>query len=62
MVNGQWSMVNLLNKLFKFRELMKLKKLKKLKDDTLGCGLHSAPYSAAKAIFLSPRIKSAPYC
>ena len=38
--------------LFKFRELMKLKKLKKLKDDTLGCGLHSAPYSAAKAIVL----------
>ena len=32
--------------------LMKLKKLMKLKDDTLGCGLHSAPYSAAKAIVL----------
>ncbi len=37
---------------FNFRELMKLKKLMKLKDDTLGCGLHSAPYSAAKAIVL----------
>ena len=40
------------NQNFKFRELMKLKKLKKLKDDTLGCGLHSASYSAAKAIVL----------
>ena len=41
-----------INQNFKFRELMKLKKLKKLKDDTLGCGLHSASYSAVKAIVL----------
>ena len=31
---------------------MKLKKLKELKDDTMGCGVHSAKDSDAKAIVL----------
>ena len=58
-------MITYIIRKFKYRELMKLmklKKLKKLKDDTLGCSMHSAPGWATKAIVLSPRIKSAPYC
>ena len=36
----------------KIKKLKKLMKLKKLKDDTFGCGLHSALNQAAKAIVL----------